>query len=190
VAAATDAFLERGYQAATIEEVARAAGVAPQTVYYAFGTKPRLLAAVLDARIAGDVDPLPLATREWMAAVGTAEDPVAGLAAVAAACVDVLDRVSPVYAVASRAAADPEVGALVARMRAGRRRDQGRIVEQLARAGHVRTDVPVDELADAFYALVNEEVYGSLVVDCGWDLDRFRRWLTGVLAGELLEPDA
>ena len=88
--AATARFLQGGYVSTTIEDVAAAAGVAVQTVYYAFGTKPRLLSAVLDARIAGDLDPLPIAERPWVAAIGERTDADAELAAVVDACVDLL----------------------------------------------------------------------------------------------------
>ena len=48
VDAAARLFVDDGYVATTIEAVADAAGVAVQTVYYVFGTKRNLLAAVLD----------------------------------------------------------------------------------------------------------------------------------------------
>ena len=38
------------------------------------------------------------------------------------------------------------------------------------------------------YALVNEEVYLLLVIDCGWDLTRFERWLADTLRHQLLDP--
>ena len=55
VGAATTLFVERGYLATTIEDIAAEADVAVQTVYYVFGTKPKVLAAVLDASIAGAI---------------------------------------------------------------------------------------------------------------------------------------
>src|SRR6476646_6145232 len=66
VGAATGLFLDHGYVGSTIEEVAEQAGVAVQTVYYVFGTKPNLLAAVLDATVAGDIQPLPVLERGWV----------------------------------------------------------------------------------------------------------------------------
>src|SRR3954467_9601221 len=62
---ATRLFLHHGYLPTTIEAVAEQAGVAVQTVYYVFGTKPKLLAAVLDVTIAGDPEPLATLQRPW-----------------------------------------------------------------------------------------------------------------------------
>ena len=64
------------------------------------------------------------------------------------------------------------------RNRRDRRADQRRLVEMLAEAGHLRAGLDVDTAADVFYAVVNEEVFQLLVVDCGWDVDRFGSWLT------------
>src|SRR5688500_3804430 len=74
VDAATHLFVARGYVASTIEDVAAEAGVAVQTVYYVFGTKPLLLSAVLDASIAGDVEPVPILERSWIESLRTERD--------------------------------------------------------------------------------------------------------------------
>lgn len=47
VDAARQAFLERGYAAASIESIAAAAAVSPESVYAAFRNKRSLLAAVI-----------------------------------------------------------------------------------------------------------------------------------------------
>ena len=52
VAAATDLFVHKGFDATSIAEVAAAAGVARPTVLATFGSKPALLKAVLDEALA------------------------------------------------------------------------------------------------------------------------------------------
>ena len=182
-------FVERGYLATTIEAVADAAGVAAQTVYYVFGTKRNLLAAVLDASIAGDVEPVAVLERPWFDAFGTADDAAAAVERLVEAAVAILARTSPIYEVVRRAAADPEVGALLHDNRRRRRDDQRRLVEVLGRSGHLRPGLDVDTAADVFYALLNEEVFLLLTVDCGWDVDRFRRWATSLMRHQLVAPD-
>ncbi len=61
--AAKKLFFERGVEAVTIEEIAEAAGVAKTTIYYKFGRKEDVFAAVFDlmgeeamAHFPGDVD--------------------------------------------------------------------------------------------------------------------------------------
>ena len=46
--AAYDLFCERGYTATTMAEIAESAGVAVQTVYFAFHTKSELLSRTYD----------------------------------------------------------------------------------------------------------------------------------------------
>lgn len=185
VAVATRRFLEHGYAATTIGDIARDAGVAPQTVYYDFGTKPNVLAAVVDVAIVGDDVATPVIDRSWAEQLAGLTDPDEALAHLARGSVEILARVAPVYEVLSRAATDPDVGRLLARVREGRRRDQRALVESLAAAGHLRRGLDVAEAADIVYALVNEEVYLMLVGDCGWTPEQLRTWLTATLGQQL-----
>ena len=68
--AARNLFLEQGYARTTIADVARAADVAPQTVYWAFGSKAGLVREIRDA---------------WFAAAGTGER-FGAVVAIAFAC--------------------------------------------------------------------------------------------------------
>jgi AcrR family transcriptional regulator len=187
VGAAERLFLERGYVRTTIEDIADAAGVAVQTVYYVFGTKLRVLAAVLDARIGGD-DPSPVVERDWVASLGATGGPADAIDALVAAAVDILSRAAPVYEVVRRAASDPEIGELLAANRQSRRADQRVLIQRLHETGAFAEDLDVEAAADSFYALVNEEVFQLLVVDCGWTTDRFRAWLADLVHTMLLPP--
>jgi AcrR family transcriptional regulator len=189
VAAATDLFVERGYLGTTIEAVADVAGVAAQTVYYVFGTKRSLLAAVLDASIAGDVEPVAVLDRPWFDALGDEADAAASVAHLAAVSAQILARAAPIYDVVRRASADPDVGRLLEENRAQRRSDQQRLVEMLADAGHLRPGLDADAATDIVYGLVNEEVHLLFTGDCGWDLERFQRWMTELLLQQLLGVD-
>src|SRR5205807_3701510 len=50
--AAAELFVRQGYGTTSIRRIAEAAEVAPDTVYATFGTKARLLTAILDIRLA------------------------------------------------------------------------------------------------------------------------------------------
>jgi AcrR family transcriptional regulator len=182
-------FLDRGYLEATIEAVADVAGVAPQTVYYVFGTKRNLLAAVLDASIAGDVEPVAVLERPWFDELGTAGDPASAVERLVEASVAILARASPIYEVIRQAAADPDVGVLLQENRRRRRDDQRRLIEVLGRSGHLRPGLDVDTAADVFYGLLNEEVFLLLTGDCGWEVDRLRGWATSLMRHQLVAPD-
>jgi AcrR family transcriptional regulator len=184
--AATQLFIERGYVATTIGDIADAAGVAIQTVYYVFATKPNVLAAVLDATIAGDVEPVPVLERPWIQRFTAAPDAAAAVELLVDEAVGIIARTAPIYEVVRRAAADPEVGSLLDASRRARRDDQRQLVGMLADAGHLRPELDIDAAADVLYAVMNEEVLQLLVVDCGWDLDRFRTWVTVLLTEQLV----
>ena len=69
--AAHDLFVERGYGATTIADIAEAAGVSVPTVYAGFGTKADLLRRAIEVAMAGDDDPIPVAdrpTHQWVVA--------------------------------------------------------------------------------------------------------------------------
>jgi TetR/AcrR family transcriptional repressor of mexJK operon len=57
LAAATDVFLRQGYEAATLDAVAAAAGVSKQTIYSHFTDKQTLFVAVVDAARSSTGDP-------------------------------------------------------------------------------------------------------------------------------------
>ena len=189
VDAATGLFLDRGYVATRIEAVAARAGVAVPTVYYLFGTKPRLLAAVLDTAVAGPAA-APLVEQSWVDALGAPQVAEGAMRLLAAQATAVVARVAPIYDVVRRASAEPEVAVLLTESRRARRSDQRRLAELLAQAGHLRPGLDVEAAADVLYGLVNEEVFLLLTADCGWGRHRFEDWLAALLRHELVEPTA
>lgn len=190
VAGATRRFLAHGYVGSTIEDVAEEAGVSVQSVYYVFGTKPKLLAAVLDAAIAGDADAVAIAERPWVDALRSSTDAESAVRVLAEAAVEIVTRTTPIYEVVRRASADGDVDALLNETRRRRRLDQRRFVQILAEIGYLRADLDVRAAADVVYALVNEEIVGLLVNDCGWSRRRLREWVTEVLIDQLVRGPA
>jgi len=185
VGAATQLFVDRGYLATTIEDVAEHADVAVQTVYYVFGTKPNLLAAVLDASIVGDGEPAPVLERAWVTELQQAQDVTSAVERLVEGSVAILVRATPIYEVVRSAATDPEVSALLDITRTRRRADQRALIGVLAESGHLQSTLDPDIAADVFYGLINEEVFQLLVVDCGWSTTQFRRWATSLMLQQL-----
>ena len=169
VAAAARRFVADGYAGTTMEGVAADAGVAVQTVYYAFGTKAKLLAAVLDATIAGDTGPVAVIERDWVAALAGEKDLDAAVGSLVAEGIAIVARTAPVLDVVGGAASIPEVGELLVETRGRRRQDQRRLVDVLVTAGLVPAAAPRDVLADIIYALLNEDVF--LLLDEGLRVD-------------------
>ena len=67
VESASALFVERGYAATTLADVAEHADVAPRTLYLHFATKADLLLRCIGVAIVGDAEPIPLADRPEMA---------------------------------------------------------------------------------------------------------------------------
>ena len=73
--AAGTLFRERGYGATTIDAISRASDVPQATVYRLFSSKQGILKALVDASIAGDDEPVPLAERPPVRSLLSAPDP-------------------------------------------------------------------------------------------------------------------
>gem|GEM_PF-2545395 len=69
LSAARQMILEDGCAAASLSRIAAAAGVARPTVAATFGSKPALLKTLVDAALAGDDEPIPVAERPWFSPV-------------------------------------------------------------------------------------------------------------------------
>jgi hypothetical protein len=88
----------------------------------------------------------------------------------------------------SAAASDPDVATLLDELTRQRQDGQGRVARSLARAGALRPPLRARDAGDIIHALVSPEVYGLLVVDRGWPVERYVRWLTDTLVNQLLVP--
>lgn len=117
--AAHDLFLEQGYVATTLAQVAERASLAARTVYVRFGTKAALFRRVVDRALVGDTEPIDVAHRPRTIEAMTAPSLEARIAALADVCVGVAERAGPLFEVAAQAeAVEPEVAEAA---RAGRR---------------------------------------------------------------------
>jgi AcrR family transcriptional regulator len=108
--AARDLFLEQGYVATTLAQVAQRAGLAARTVYVRFGTKASLFRRVIDRALVGDTEPIDVAHRPRTIEAMTAPTLGARIEAFADVCVGVAERAGPLFDVAAQAeAVEPEV---------------------------------------------------------------------------------
>jgi AcrR family transcriptional regulator len=189
VDAARALFLERGYQATTIEAISDHSEVPAATVYRLFSSKLGILEALLDVSIAGDDKARSMQERPQVAALFAEQGSdklLAGFASIAAA---INARSSDVYRILSSASgSDPAAAVLLAEYQRKRDDGQGRIARSLARAGALRPGLRERDAADLVHALVSPEVYRLLVVDRGWAPERYQQWLEGILVDQLTSP--
>jgi len=185
-AAADRLFLEHGYGDVSMDDIARAAGVARQTVFSAFGSKANVLKQVIDVRLAGDDAPLPLAARPAARRMLAATDPVEAIRRAAHLIVDVALRVAPLWsAIGQAAAVDKEIAGLLGTYDRARHEGIGELVEVVARLGALRRGRSRAKAKDAVFLLTDPSVVAR-AGELGWSPAEIERWYIDGLSGLLL----
>lgn len=167
---ALELFVERGWKATNMRDIAAGAGVAVETVYSNFKSKVALLAAVADVAVVGDDDPVPLADRPEFRALGEGElaDRTTTLGLFLAA---LHARTARLHRVLQHAASgDAELTALVAE---SYRTERISVREGItAFAGRPATDLE----ADSLFAVLSDDVYLLLTEVTGWTPQQYAAW--------------
>ncbi|HEX5246464.1 MAG TPA: helix-turn-helix domain-containing protein [Gaiellaceae bacterium] len=186
VEAASRLFLEHGYHATSIGRIAAEAGVAVQTIYNAVGSKRDVLSRVLDFAAAGERAPVPVP--QFMREQAESEpDPRLIIGQLVELWRGALPRTAPVFRIIREAAAaDPEIAALERDRTAQRLHNYGHAARLLAGRGALRKGVTVEAAAAAMFAIGHSETYRALVLDGGWDDDRWASWAQATLEAALL----
>jgi AcrR family transcriptional regulator len=190
VAAAGELFVERGYAATSLADIAAAAGVARPTVFAAFGSKPALLRQVLDQALAGDDAPVAVADRPWFRPVWDATRPAAVLDAYADVCILIARRAARLFETVRRAAdGAPEVAELWNTMQSNRRAGATMVVKRIQALGDLAPGLNTDTATDTLWIFNDPALYASLALQRNWPEDAFRRWLAGSMRSALLRQD-
>lgn len=174
--AARELFIDQGFAATTIREVAKAAGVSQETIYKSFGSKAGLLKVVYDVTLTGDDDALPLAERPEAIAAWEAPNPTAAAASYAELARLVSRRTDPLLRVLLRSRGSDE-----ALRRFADTTDNERLVgSQLFvgrwhAAGWLRPDLTPPRAAEILWALNSPEPRW-LLQDQGWTEEEFAAW--------------
>ena len=156
--------------------IAAQAGVSVKTVEAAFATKANLLKELIDVRIAGDDEPVPMIDRPAVAEM-IAEPDVDRLLELNAAFVAAITRRIVVIDRVAREAAPltEELSALHRVSLDNRRRGAREFVEILATRATLRVDL--DMAVDTVWALLDPHVYDLLTTHGGWTHEAFVAWL-------------
>jgi len=178
-------LLARGtYSSVTMEDIAKEAGVAYQTVYGIFGTKLRLAQSLIELGFPHVSDALKLfePLREstdpevWFRTGARVNRLIYGL------CADLLRFM--------RESSDP---GLLARYR---EREEQRfkaikvsgVGEMLERGGRLRAGISTSQAITTIWMLSGPDLYTQLVFDRGWTPSRYEQWLGDATINTLLQP--
>lgn len=185
--AARTRFLEAGYAAATVADIAATAGVSVETVYKAFANKAGLVKAVFDVAIVGDDKPVPLERRDEVARIHAEADGRRKLEIYGAGYAQRAKRSVPVQLlVRDAAASDTAAGAVLDQLNKERLTGMTAFSRHLHESGVLRKGVGVTDAVDVLWLFTAPEVYERLVNERGWSTARFGKWITQQLIAALL----
>ena len=185
--AAGDLFAADGYGRTTIRAIADRAGVANDTVYAVFGSKARVLTALIDQRMAPAAGVTNVLDRPEAQAVRDEPDQRRQLHLFASDMAAVSARVRPVYEILRTASAvETEMGAIHAEMDGYRLRNMTEAAGWLAANGPLRVDV--EEAGEIIWALASPDLARMLCDVRGWTQEAYATWLEDALSRVLL-PD-
>lgn len=176
IRAAHALFVNDGYGRTTIADVARAAGVAVETVYAAYRNKPTLLRQVWYTTMRGDEEDIRLLDRPEIRAVLAESDLATRLRAHAVVITPVFQRITPLLrALQGAATSEPAAAAMLAEFDGQRLDAAGHYARAAAATGQLA--VSEQECRDLLAATLDGALWHRLVAERGWPDDRYARLL-------------
>jgi AcrR family transcriptional regulator len=188
VQAAHEVFCERGYGGATMAEIAARAGVAVQTLYFTFHTKPELLRACYALAVLGESDPAAPQDQPWFDVVLTATKPRDAVAAFCSGNAQIHARVAVLDDTVRAAAHEPEARAVRDDSERLRREGFQNIVDSWQDRFGLRHGLDVAHATDLLLALASTSMYRMLVVEYGWTPEAYVGWHTDLVLEQVLAP--
>jgi len=190
VAVAALRFLAHGYFGTSMRAVAADAGVALPTVEVAFGTKARLLKAVIDVAIAGDNEQVAMLDRSWAARAESIDDPAEFIAAFAQQLTASAGRAAGLAAAALEGArADRDIAAVAAQLMSQRQVMAAWLVDGILLRSALRDGASRGSAIDTAWTLMDPVIFCRLTEDRRWTSGQFERWFTDTIT-QLLLPAA
>jgi AcrR family transcriptional regulator len=187
--AASRLFVDRGYSATTMREIAEEAGVSERTVYAVFPTKVALLSEAIGVAIVGDDSPVPMAERADFRAALNERDGKWALELFVNGASEVLERAGALMMAGYEAAGtDAELRQAAKAGDRARAADFTLIVNALANHGALRDDLPIEQATDILLALVSPQVHQLLRHQRARSPDEYRNLIQDVLQRVILNP--
>jgi AcrR family transcriptional regulator len=181
--AAYQLFCELGYRATTMEAIAERAGVAVQTLYFAFHTKDGLLQQVHDRTVLGD-EGVPPQLQPWHRAALAEPDLTSALRLIVEGTQTIFARVAPMLPVFHTVAGDP-AGEVWQRAEQLRVEGYDTLLRALEAKHPLRQGVRHSDARDILFVVLGPETYRAFTHERHWSVARWARWTVTVLAQDL-----
>lgn len=178
--AARRLFVERGYSTVSMQEIARDAGVAYQTVFSQFGGKLQLA-----LELCTSVLPHVGATIATLAPAREAGDPEAWLCFLGEFARRLYEPCAEILRF-MRESGDPALIGRLKEIEVGRYQLLAELGPQLEKSGRLRQGLSGQTAIDLTWSLISPATYEQLVLDRGWTPDQFEAWLRAALPGLIL----
>ena len=186
--AAAELFLDRGYGRTTMKDIADKAGVARDTVHAVFGSKARVLTALIDVRLVPDGAVANITQRPDAQAIKDETDQRKQIRLFAIWITTVSTQLRPVFEILRTASAvEPEMAAVHAEMDRNRLKNFETYADWIAARGPLR--VTPRRAGEIMWALASPDVGRMLCDERGWSQTAHAAWLADTLIRTLLPPE-
>ena len=179
--AARKRFAEQGYQATTLQAIAREAEVSVPTIYAVFGSKAAILSALVKS--AGADEDIRALARDAF----TEPDPGRQLQLAARVVRSIQERDTDITDLLWQAGGgDPDLAAVWRQSHHQQLARLGEIVSMIARKKALKPELSIEEATDTLWALGSPEIYRLLVRERNWTPQRYEDWLANTAKTLLL----
>ncbi|MEY2477815.1 MAG: hypothetical protein QOG87_3130 [Actinomycetota bacterium] len=186
--AAAELFLERGYARTTIKDIADAAGVARDTVHAVYGSKARVLTALIDLRLVPDGAVTNVRQRPDAQAIRDETDQRKQIELFASFIAGISTQLRPVFEILRTASAvEPEMASVFEEMDRFRMDNVQAYAKWIAARGPLR--VSTKKAGEIIWTLASPDVGRMLCDELGWTQTQHARWLADTLTRSLLPDD-
>jgi AcrR family transcriptional regulator len=186
VKAAYESFCERGYAGTTMAHVAERAGVAVQTVYFVFHTKPALLSRAFDFAVMGEGEPRIPQQQPWYGRMIAEPDLEAALRHMVEGVGEIIRRVTPLYLIVrANRDSDPETASVGAFHEDWRADGYRQMLDVLVTKAPLRAGLSTERANHLLLLYVGMDVYHALVDTDGWTHDEWVDWTVATTAEQV-----
>lgn len=188
LAAARELFVEQGYGATTVDQIAARAGVSKPTVFTAVGNKQTLLSAVRDVAMAGDDEAVAVRERPLAQEIFNESDQRRAVQLLSELVTGIGRRYAAIDHVLSGAigSGEPGLRALWETSESQRLTGARLWADALHAKGGFRAGVDLATAVDILWLYMAPDHYHRLVHERGWSAERFQQWLGDTLSRQLL----
>jgi AcrR family transcriptional regulator len=186
--AAAELFLERGYARTTMKDIAVQADVARDTVHAIFGSKARVLTALIDHRLVPDGSVTNVTQLPEALAIKDEVDQRKQIELFAKFIAGISTELRPVFEILRTASAvEPEMAKVFEEMDQFRMNNMQTYASWIAARGTLR--VSTRQAGEIIWALASLDVARMLCDELGWTESQHARWLSDTLIRTLLPDD-